>query len=96
MVSMADALCREYHLGKLPTELLGVELAPATAIIVNARILSYRNEQAKTASLADSTAPNTPNTPGKGPSVSPADKIRAKRMNMMAQRNAAIRNYGFQ
>lgn len=83
---MADALCREYHLGKLPTELLGLNLAPATAILVNARILSYRNEQAKISSIAEGQA--APSKPSVG------DKIKAKRMQIAAQRSKALREYG--
>lgn len=86
MVAMADALGREYKV--LPTDLLGIQLSPAKKILVNARILAYRNEQAKTMSMADA---------GGGASSEPslADKIRAKRMRSQMNRQKSIRDMGF-
>lgn len=93
MVAMADALAREYK--TLPTDLLGIELAPGTKILVNARILAYRNEQAKAMSQAESMAAPSPG--GTKPTMGPApgDRIRAKRMAMMSERNKSLRNYGY-
>lgn len=82
---MADALCREYHLGCLPTELLGMDLPPTQAILWNARLLSYRNEQARIASLSDDAG---------GSGVSIADKHKAKQMKSEQRRIQALKERG--
>jgi hypothetical protein len=86
MVAMADALGREYH--TLPTDILGLQLSPGKKVLVNARILAYRNEQAKLMSMADKS------TGTSGPSLS--DRIKAKRMASLNQREKNLRDMGIQ
>lgn len=86
LVAMADALGREYK--TLPTDLIGLQLSPTSKILINARILTHRNEQAKIASADDSADPNKP----KGPSL--ADKIKSRRMRWQAERAKTLREMG--
>lgn len=69
----------------MPTDLLGLKLNKFKRLLINGRILSYRNEQAKLASMSESID-NGGTTPGKPQVVDPAAKVRAKRMQMAAQR----------
>lgn len=86
---MADAIGREYKI--LPTDLLGMNLSPASRIILNARILAHRNEQAKISSIAESQDNSVMHAEGvsRGPTLQ--DKIRAKRMRMESDRLKALK-----
>lgn len=85
MVAAADAVAREYHI--LPTRLLGLNLSEGSHILISARILAHRNEQAKLMSLNDPQAKNARGVPTE-------DLIRAKRMKWKQQRKEAMLKHG--